>query len=269
MNKIILRNNHSEYHTTIKYPDGQKSIRIDLEKLNPKKFVTIECSIKNFDEIEVLLCLAAALQRNDFIIQEIDFIYLYGLRSDRVFESGQPNYLFDVLSPILRRLPGEINILLPHSQRSACIGNQDMAHAFFCKSVLSQNMDSYFIGGDESCNFEICDLNFSKKRGLQGNISISLSDNNKEKLIDRIKKYDSIFIIDDLIDGGWTFIKEAEYIRNLGYKGKLNLAIMHALFTQGISQVADHFDQIVCSNSYQDIEHPKVRQINVWSTEND
>src|ERR1043165_2703357 len=100
-NLIKIRDSKSDHFQTINYPDGQSNIKLHMHKLNIKKPVHIRCSIKNFKELEVLLCATEALHKNDYTLCILDFVYLFGIRSDRAFEAGMPNYLVDVLLPII------------------------------------------------------------------------------------------------------------------------------------------------------------------------
>src|ERR1700744_4467063 len=104
MQKIFLKDNISESFELITYPDGQHSIKLHMDKLNKKDDILIICRIKNFSELEVLLCLIAALNKNDFVCMHIEFVYLFGMRSDRAFSEGEPNYFKDVVAPIINNI---------------------------------------------------------------------------------------------------------------------------------------------------------------------
>lgn len=125
-NSIVLKNNQCEYADIYTYPDGQRNIKLKLELLNIKRDVEIRCSIRNFGELEVLLCLIAALEKNDFSISCINFIYIFGMRSDRAFETGIPNYWKDVIAPILNNISKKYTLFFntSHSKLSnKCIFN--------------------------------------------------------------------------------------------------------------------------------------------------
>jgi len=72
-----------------------------------------------------------------------------------------------------------------------------------------------------------------------------------------------ILICDDLCDAGGTFIGEAKYLRENGISNPLNLFVGHGLFTKGLEPLLEHFEHIYCTNSYQDIDHPRVTQLKV------
>lgn len=244
MNKIILKNNESEHFKLISYPDGQHSLKLKLDNLDVKKPVSIICRIKTFSELEVLICLVSALRKNDFYISSIDFVYLFGMRSDRAFSVGEPNYFRDVLNPILKLLDTKLKFLLPHNL------NQVENHY-----LLSYHFDGIVIGGDQSvCNWLFIKHFFIKER--KENIIIKLNKNINED-------FDEITIIDDLCDGGATFIAEGKYIKENFPGTKLKLFVYHGLFTKGLDCLLEYYDEIICTNSYQDINNTKVKQIKV------
>lgn len=256
---IILKNNTSEYFDLIQYPDGQKNIRLHLHEFNTKYPIVIKCRIKNFSELEVLSCLVSALVRNDFFIKSIKFVYLFGIRSDRVFNEGECSYCKDVLAPIINNYPGNLFLLWPFVPLPILFNilNISMYPIFY---------DAFYcIGGDESANnfFNgITDNYFVKERCCDYDdednsyITVKLS----QPIPDNVKE---VMIVDDLCDGGATFIAEAQYLRKLWPDIKMSLFVYHGLFTKGVEELLLYFDQIICTNSYQDIEHPKVKQIKV------
>ncbi len=259
MNDIVLKNNLSDHFTLISYPDGQNSIKLNMSKLNVKLPVNIKCRIKNFGELEVLCCLSAALKKNDFFVDKIYFSYLFGMRSDRAFNIGEPNYFRDVIIPIIEPLSFSRVILCPHSVNYPI---KLMVDDFFYYNH-NDFENSLILGGDESIKinnlFGELDGYFIKQR--KDKIIVDFKKNVTEKFENN--KFENIIIIDDLCDGGETFIEEALYLKTNFPGKKLKLFICHALFTQGITRLLSYFDEIICTNSYQDINHPNVKQIKV------
>lgn len=253
--EIVLKNNTSDHFMLIKYPDGQHSIKLNLSKLNVKEPVSIKCRIRNFGELEVLLCLVTALRKYDFYIELIDFVYLFGMRSDRAFDIGEPNYFRDVIKPILNLLDCKMTFLAPH--------NIKQVENYYYESFGKEN-STCIISGDYSFYKNVINNAgythgyFNKKR--KERIEIELCSEDLAKKI--LNSYD-VLIVDDLCDGGATFIAEAEYLKTNFPNKKLNLFVQHGLFTQGLHPLLSYFDEIICTNSYQDIEHTNVKQIKV------
>ncbi len=249
MQEIILKNNQSSHFTLISYPDGQHSIKLSLNKLNVKEPVSIKCRIRNFGELEVLFCLVNALRKNDFYVDSINFVYLFGMRSDRAFEICEPNYFRDVLSPVMNLLKTQIYVLAPHNVDNLCYFEG-------IPSYNEYNFNSVLMGGDESVRRWIWADGFFVKNRSKDGIKVDLT-------LGETFEYDSITVIDDLCDGGATFIAEGEYLKQRFPHKKLNLFVYHGLFTQGVHSLLNYYDEIICTNSYQDIDHPQVKQIKV------
>lgn len=262
-NLVVLRDSKSTHFDLITYPDGQQNIKLNLEKLNIKYPIRIKCSIKNFRELEVLLCLVEALNRSDFAIYQIDFIYLFGLRSDRAFEPGMPNYAKDVLIPIIHKLKcNRIEILHPHSL-TPLISEKFNPYIHETTNNLITNGAYVIIGGDETAKISspVEFPGFKKKRYNDTGMSLSIT----QEIINQIENNPGceILIFDDLCDGGATFIAGSKILKELYPDRKINLYITHGLFSKGIGRLLDNFDHIYCTNSYQDIEHSKVTQFKV------
>jgi ribose-phosphate pyrophosphokinase len=75
-----------------------------------------------------------------------------------------------------------------------------------------------------------------------------------------------IVIIDDLIDGGRTFIEIAKTIKEQrafssavhpDNYGKIFLVSTHGVFSGGLKELNKYFDGIYCTNSYSDMNDPK------------
>lgn len=259
--EIILKDNVCDHFTLITYPDGQHSIMLDLKKFNSRSTYIIKCRIRNFSELEVLFLLVKSLKRYDISIDLIEFIYLFGLRSDRCFSYGGENYVVDILNPIIKLLDCHIVALSPHNDRLI-----EAMPFYFSKYV---KINEIFIFGDENSHYAFGTVDhlyqvqinnlyrgcFSKTR-FNGVPSVSID-------IEKIKDAESIIIIDDLCDGGATFIEEAKYLKKFLPNVKLRLLVVHGIFSQGLTELLSYYDEIICTNSYQDIHHPKVKQIKV------
>ncbi|MHB9161366.1 MAG: phosphoribosyltransferase [Nitrosotalea sp.] len=260
--EIILRNNCSTYFDVIQYPDGQRNIKLKFHLLSKKSPIIIKCSLKKFEDLEIFYCLLEVLVANDYFIKEIQFMYLFGLRSDRRFNQNEANYRNILLTFLKSNIPPS-KIFFPHSFNNGVPWDCKQKQVF--REILNNSYFNIFmppivIGGDESTSFNIEGYErFKKIRNRDGQIDVSLS----ESCLYKIKNYESILIVDDLCDGGATFIAESIYLKQLFPDKSINLFVAHALFTRGIDTVAEHFDKIFCTNSYQDINHPKVHQIKV------
>ena len=96
----------------------------------------------------------------------------------------------------------------------------------------------------------------SKERDNKGKLTktvVPISPHYLDSLKDHI-------IIDDICDGGTTFINIAKTLKkryasmnNEDMKGKLYLIVTHGIFSKGFEELSQYFDGIYCTNSYKDI----------------
>jgi ribose-phosphate pyrophosphokinase len=81
-------------------------------------------------------------------------------------------------------------------------------------------------------------------------------------------------IIDDICDGGRTFVELAKAIKAGRPTAKIYLIVTHGIFSNGYSQLGEHFEQIYTTNSYKEIKEvefhgsellpTKVKQLNIF-----
>lgn len=69
-------------------------------------------------------------------------------------------------------------------------------------------------------------------------------------------------IVDDLADGGRTFIGLAEKIKENG-ANKVFLYVTHGVFSNGLEVLKPHFEKVFCTDSYQEITDDFVHQYKV------
>jgi ribose-phosphate pyrophosphokinase len=249
MYKLYLRNNTCPHVEIIRYPDGQKNIKLEARYFDLKRFpVEIVCSIKTFDELEILFALCAALKKEDLVVTTLDFKYLFGLRSDRAFETGMPNYFVDVVAPIINLLPGQKQFMDPHN--IMMINNyikDSQPYSYSVTRFLNQNF--MVVGGDQSYG-----TNTFYKRRQNGEVIVRLPRVVEELLIEAPDKV--ILVKDDLCDGGATFVEEGKILREKFPNRKICLEVTHGLFTKGFSELAKYYNTIYTTNSYQEIDQP-------------
>lgn len=63
-----------------------------------------------------------------------------------------------------------------------------------------------------------------------------------------ILKYNSLIVVDDICDGGATFIQLGSVIREI-YDGRLALFTTHGIYSKGIKVLWEHYDTVNCINN--------------------
>ena len=66
------------------------------------------------------------------------------------------------------------------------------------------------------------------------------------------KRDGKFIIIDDICDGGRTFIGIAEAIKEQVQNPEIYLLVTHGIFSAGYNQLMNYFDKIYTTNSYHD-----------------
>ncbi len=298
-----------------KFPDGQQSITIvedgydTFDRLKSQKnHITIKSRFNSFQDLELIICATQALR--GIGVKEISLYipYCLGGRSDRKFVEGGINYIKNVIAPIINSQNySSVEIMDPHSDvLEACINNfekqdnSDLLDFAFRDYFLSKGFETWsasnfdgvrLISPDagalkkvfhcaEQLKYRHEVIIASKHRNVEtGKIDythVPISPNDADK---------DIFIIDDICDGGRTFIeiaKAVNIVREFSSSvtpeqyGKNYLIVTHGVFSAGFDELGKYFNGIYCTNSVKDIVNDsedtdieremksKVKQLNVF-----
>ncbi|NBO98850.1 MAG: hypothetical protein EBU90_01810, partial [Proteobacteria bacterium] len=196
-----------------------------------------------------------------------------GARSDRQFSKYETNYVKNVVAPIINSLNcTEVWVVTPHSDVvEACINNCKIFNGFRNRLIfpsLAQYAgitaeNSIFVSPDGGALKRVYNLVeeiklvnsdhvvcANKHRDVAtGNIlttQISFPENFDWKPIKHI------VILDDICDGGRTFIELAKAIRSVANITKdlqLILYVTHPIFSKGLDPLYEHFDKILTTTS--------------------
>lgn len=233
----------------ISFPDGEKHLKI--KELDRKDTVEIICRITNSDDLFLLMQLSDILNRQCVSTDKITIAYLMSMRCDRLFSFEQPYSLKIVANVINSFNAKKVVIIEPHS--TACLDLIKNSEArYTSKGLLDYPTTVCFPDKGAFVRYSnnmllrphiVC----SKVRDVATGKITSFS-------IDKICEYkegNDIIVVDDLCDGGGTFIGIASKLRELKPR-KLTLAITHAVQKEGIERVAGVYDEVVITNSYKD-----------------
>jgi ribose-phosphate pyrophosphokinase len=136
----------------------------------------------------------------------------------------------------------------------ACIDRLHIITQFEIFGRVKQSWREVYIVAPDAGATKKCEA-FAKLVGAAGVITCAKDRVNGKvqgiKVLDTVPKGAKLFVLDDLCDGGRTFIEVAKELETitLGY-GDLELAITHGLFTKGVDIVAVHYDKIYTTDSY-------------------
>lgn len=282
-----------------KFPDGQQDIVITpfVNISDPAPLVVYDDIIVNhpvkikspfnsFRDLEIIIAATKALRRLGVDTIHLYIPYLLGARSDRQFVEGGNSYLVDVIAPIINAQEYKsVTVIDVHSDvAAACIKNlkviKNTELVSFALRSISTNIgvkDMVMISPDAGAYKKIFDV--AKEFGIEYVVTASkVRELSTGKIIStevplNPEHYNKTFVIvDDICDGGRTFIEIAKAIKIIFPSAKIHLIVTHGIFSAGFDELGKYFDGIFCTNSIHDL--PKaisnfkgekfVKQLNVF-----
>lgn len=246
--KTIHLNTASGVTLTL-FPDNQP--HVNITGIEEGDDVKVTCSLTDSVKLMQLLEVSNALD-NLFAKKKILVIpYLMGARYDRLMVPGDSidvkvvadmiNYcgfekviLFDVHSEVSGLLIK--NAVLVNNRIMVEQYNKENAVLICPDAGAAKKVEKYFAWNSNLKDIVYC----SKNRDLRtGRLSLEVLEPGE-------CKNRNCVIIDDLVDGGATFLTIAAQIQPT----HLTLIVSHGIFSKGYTALEEKFDSIIVSNSY-------------------
>lgn len=271
-----------------RFPDGQQSIRIlehnyttYLSLRGQSESITIKSRLNTFQDLELIICANQALKEIGVKSVKLFIPYCIGGRSDRKFEEGTSNYLKTVICPIINSQNfAEIEVLDPHSDvLEACLNNFKKVNNFALVKYALTNIDNkdgaqnriVLVSPDAGAYKKVFDvakefdidkiITATKVRDVKtGKILRTELPNLHVADIDHELKY---VIVDDICDGGRTFIELAKVIKERRPNAEVYLIVTHGIFSNGLLELSKYLTGIFCTNSISDIDAEEYSQYTV------
>lgn len=275
-----LENSNIKYKIS-KFPDGQQSITLDKPQITQRmSMILLKSRLNSFKDLELIITANQCLR--EFGIEDVNLYvpYFLGGRSDRKFGEGQTNYLKNVICPIINSQKfNKVVVMDPHSDvLEACldnfvkIGNFELVE-FALDNINDKNVT--LISPDAGAFKKIFDV--ATKFQIENIITATKvrdmkTGNILHTDVPGIDQHNDIkyVIIDDICDGGRTFIEIAKTIHNVRPTAKIYLVVTHGIFSAGFKELFNYFEGIYTTNSIDDIHETssageKVKQLNVFN----
>lgn len=162
-------------------------------------------------------------------------------------------YTLDTHSPVTDALINNIAVETPYKIIKKALEDRDPHVCTFVSPDAGAEKKTYKYAKTFGAN--ICRA--SKKRNVETGEIESI------KLIDDIPEHHFVYVIDDICDGGKTFIELAKVLPN---KCKPYLVVSHGIFSKGTIELLDHYEKIYTSDSFNTrvFDKEKVIRVNVW-----
>lgn len=246
--QVIDLTKDGDNYKVITFPDGE--VHLELAEINRKEPVIVKCRITNANELFVLMQLSDIIKRQCIEVAILEIYYLMGMRGDRLFDINRP-FALRIVADVVNHLNAhKICIYEPHSNRTVrMIYNAEAVELTkaIAHKLLKVDDELQLVAPDKGAvmRYELPFVVVCSK--VREESTGRLLDFKVEALIS-VKGRD-LLMIDDLCDGGGTFVGLAPKIRELKPKS-LSLLVTHAVQRTGIESVAAVYDRVYITNTY-------------------
>ena len=240
------------------FSGGEPHIKIKPD-FDVSEIVTITHRINSFNDFGLLLLAIDALKRMNVKLINVFIPYFPAARQDRVMIAGEPLSV-KVYADILNSLKlNKITVFDAHSEvTSALLDNCEVIpnHEFIAQVLKKIGNDVKLISPDGGALKKIYKV--SEYLGGIDVVECSKSRDVKTGKLSGFKVYDDdlqgmdCLIVDDICDGGGTFIGLAEELKKKN-AGKLYLAVSHGIFNKGFESMKA-FEKIFTTDSFREFE---------------
>lgn len=218
------------------FSGGEVSVKLEQEFLNSKGFI-INAFLKNSEDIMLLLNLTDAIKYQYGFNATIHLVLKYCpyARQDRVCDKGE-SFGLKVFANIINASSfTSVGIIDPHSDVAPALFTNgysiDLAESFDKK--YTENID-YLVSPDAGANKKVFKL--SQKYNIPMIRADKLRDLTNGQILETIVYTDDlkgkrVLIVDDICDGGRTFIELAKQLVNKG--ATVDLYITYGIFSKG------------------------------------
>jgi len=230
------------------FPDGHQHL-ILKEEDGFKDLEEICVSLRSFDDLFLLAQLKGICPK----LRKLRINYLLAARCDRQFSEGEFADLYLVARFINLLEFEEVEILKPHSKKSLELINKSkeitvtadlVQQCIIDNSLLNYSIIAPDKGAgawieEELGSTNIVKCNKTRVKGQVDTIEIPLEA--------KIEK--DCIIVDDLCDGGGTFIECSKQLKIRGAQ-RVYLCVTHAIFSKGFSKLEQNLEKIYFTNSF-------------------
>lgn len=251
------------------FSGGEPHLKITTDLTNVKN-VLITQRVNSFNDFGLLLLAIDAVKR--FNVSEIDvFIpYFPAARQDRLMVCGEPLSV-KVYTEILNNSGvNKVYVYDAHSEVTPALLNNCINydnHLFIEKIVSELPKDLVLISPDGGALKKIYKVaQYLKNYGV---VEASKSRDVKTGKLSGFQVYTAdlkgkdCLIVDDICDGGGTFLGLAQELKNKN-AGKLYLAISHGIFNKGFDNLNEFYEKIYVTDSFRMIDNESlVKQIKI------
>lgn len=237
------------------FPHGEMQVRVSLPTGRdiPNWQGSPRCSIlwefERTEEVFEILLIADALKRDEATLEGLSMHYVPFSRQDRVAVKGD-SFSLKVLADIINSLNlKEVYIIDPHSDVTTALFNNLKVREQYdvFEGHFRSKKNFYLISPDAGALKKIYKLAALVK--TDGVIECSKIRDPKDGKVTGVQvyaddlNYQDCYIVDDICDGGRTFIEIAKKLKHRKV-GKIVLMVTHGFFSKGLNVFDGLIDEI-------------------------
>lgn len=250
-----------------KFPGGEVGVQVSGPLLDEHYYITME--FQSNDDLFALAQAADAIKwSRPHAKLSLIMPYIPYARQDRRCNPGEA-WALKILAEFINNLEFfEVHVMDPHSQVSRhLINNLRVTEQYTLLSTTLEVEYDVFLAPDAGAAKKIYDLRqvmldgaevvcASKQRNELGQI-IGFEIGPKCELSRK-----SVLVVDDICDGGATFVSVAEAIRYRGSApSRLDLYVTHGIFSKGVDKLLELYDNIYVANLMNPAVKGQVKEI--------
>jgi ribose-phosphate pyrophosphokinase len=210
-----------------------------------------------------------ALRRMGVKEIELECLYFPGARQDRVCSPGEALSV-KVYADMINAMEFScVSILDPHSEVTPALINNcyEISNLYLVRYAIGKANDFVLVSPDAGANKKIKSL--ASSLSFYHDLDVVNCDKTRDVATGNLTGFEvyaddlngkDCYVVDDICDGGGTFIGLAEELKAKG-AGDLYLIVSHGIFSKGFKELRKHFKKIYTSNSWVDSYSMEIPEI--------
>lgn len=269
---LLLNNRPIDYFL---FSGGELQIKLPQDLTTERVILTWKPT--DASELVFLALAVNALKHMGITDIDLDVLYLPYARQDRVCSTGEAHSL-EVVCKFLNDLDvSAIRLWDVHNdeETTRLLPNNYIWHwevqDIFARHKILDNFDLYNLilcapdgGGVLRVNQIVDRFNLSHPVFLEKNRNSETGQIDSLEYGEYNRSVDTadVMIVDDICDGGATFIEAAELLKHKG-ADKLYLYITHGIFSKGLDELLEHFEHIYCHHVLHDDQYQSTDRLTI------
>jgi ribose-phosphate pyrophosphokinase len=242
---------------------GETQVKIDVVPIAPGSPVVIKAKIMSANDVMELLVLTDAIKRNYKASIHLEMPYLPYARQDRVCDTGEALSLKVFCDLINAQNYASVTIWDVHSDVSLALLDRvihvqqwQLVKATFADGLPSDTIIVAPDAGASKKTYEVAVRMNLRMIQATKHRDVTTGKITETKIVDfnGLESTDKYLIVDDICDGGRTFIELAKVLKSFAPKSEVHLFVTHGIFSQGLDVFEGLIDHIYCPNVF----HPEL-----------